>query len=87
MDLYLRWKWRCYSLTLKSVAGALFLACVGDLFVVAVVFLEEQLSIRERMSRVSLVVMVVVGAAFVVIVGLIRVYCLSDCSLVWLSLS
>ena len=45
MDLYLHWKWRRGSLTLKSVAGALFVALF---LVVACVFLMSNLSIHVR---------------------------------------
>ena len=43
VDLYMRWKWRCDSLKLKSAAGALFVVFAG--------LLEDQLSISwERNS-------------------------------------
>ena len=47
VDLHLRWKWRCPSLALKSVAGALFAAL---LFVVALVRLTNH---RTGQSLVS----------------------------------
>ena len=40
VDVYLRWKWRCGSLTFKSFAKALFAVFVGLLLVVALVFLR-----------------------------------------------
>ena len=76
-DLSLRWQWRCDSLPLKSVAGALFVVFCWCVACCCLRPLEGQISISwERMSGV---VVVVVGAAFVVIVGFSRVCCVSDC--------